>query len=390
MRGRIILNRAAVRKVCILHPTSDIINPVNIALFDYNLPPELIAQQPLHERDQSRLLVLERATGAMQHRRFFEISEFLRTGDLLVLNDTRVFRARLRGRKEPTGGKVEVLLLREVEAGLWEALVKPGRNAKIGSVLSFGDGVLRVNVEERTDCGGRLLRVENVEDFRERLRRIGEVPTPPYVHCPVSDESEYQTVYAREEGSAAAPTAGFHFTTRLLEQLREQGVEQAFVTLHVGLDTFRPIHAEQIERHVMHAEFYHVPPATIAAIVRTRQRGGRVIAVGTTTVRTLESAAQDTGSGLWVLGSGDSPPKAHNPEPTTQNLAVAGWTRLFITPGFEFRVVDAMVTNFHLPRSTLLVLVSAFAGRDNVLRAYGEAVQRGYRFYSFGDAMLIL
>jgi S-adenosylmethionine:tRNA ribosyltransferase-isomerase len=341
---------------------------VNVTLFDYNLPPELIAQQPLRERDQSRLLVLERATGAVQHRRFFEIGEFLRAGDLLVMNDTRVFRARLRGRKEPTGGKVEVLLLREVEAGLWEALVKPGRNAKVGGALSFGEGVVRARVEGRTAFGGRLLRVEDAHGFRERLRHIGEVPTPPYIHRPVSDESEYQTVYAREEGSAAAPTAGFHFTEALLRQLRAQGVEQAFVTLHVGIDTFRPIQEEQVEQHAMHAEFYRVPCETGDAIVRARQRGGRVIAVGTTTVRTLESAAQQGKTGI----------------------AVAGWTRLFITPGYAFGVVDAMVTNFHLPRSTLLVLVSAFAGRDNVLRAYEEAVRCRYRFYSFGDAMLIL
>lgn len=341
---------------------------MNVTLFDYNLPPELIAQQPLRERDQSRLLVLERATGAVQHRRFFEIGEFLRAGDLLVMNDTRVFRARLRGRKEPTGGKVEVLLLREVEAGLWEALVKPGRNAKVGGALSFGEGVVRARVEGRTAFGGRLLRVEDAHGFRERLRHIGEVPTPPYIHRPVSDESEYQTVYAREEGSAAAPTAGFHFTEALLRQLRAQGVEQAFVTLHVGIDTFRPIQEEQVEQHAMHAEFYRVPCETGDAIVRARQRGGRVIAVGTTTVRTLESAAQQGKTGI----------------------AVAGWTRLFITPGYAFGVVDAMVTNFHLPRSTLLVLVSAFAGRDNVLRAYEEAVRCRYRFYSFGDAMLIL
>ncbi|MCS6862653.1 MAG: tRNA preQ1(34) S-adenosylmethionine ribosyltransferase-isomerase QueA [Abditibacteriales bacterium] len=371
---------------------------MDIALFDYNLPPELIAQEPLRERDHSRLLVLERATGAIQHRRFFEIGEFLRAGDLLVLNDTRVFRARLRGRKEPTGGKVEVLLLREVEAGLWEALVKPGRNAKVGSTLSFGEetspspssarrgergtpllgkgrlrGVVRMHVEGRTDFGGRLLRVEEAQTFREKLRTIGEVPTPPYIHRPVTDENEYQTVYAREEGSVAAPTAGFHFTTALLERLRAQGVEQAFVTLHVGIDTFRPIQEKEIERHQMHAEFYAVPAATAEAIARTRQRGGRVIAVGTTTVRTLESAGSAEAGG--TAGT---------------VVAGSGWTRLFITPGYQFRVVDAMVTNFHLPRSTLLLLVSAFAGRETVLRAYEEAVRHRYRFYSFGDAMLIL
>jgi S-adenosylmethionine:tRNA ribosyltransferase-isomerase len=346
---------------------------VDITLFDYNLPPELIAQEPLRERDQSRLLVLERTTGAIQHRRFFEIGEFLRTGDLLVMNDTRVFRARLRGRKEPTGGKVEVLLLREVETGLWEALVKPGRNAKVGSMLSFGGGAVLVQVEDRTNFGGRLLRVQDARDFRETLRTLGEVPTPPYIHRPVTDESEYQTVYAREEGSAAAPTAGFHFTPALLERLRAQGVEQAFVTLHVGIDTFRPIHEEQIEQHPMHAEFYSVPAATAEAMARTRQRSGRVIAVGTTTVRTLESAAREESMGQErTVAEG------------------AGWTRLFITPGYQFRVVDAMVTNFHLPRSTLLVLVSAFAGRENILGAYNEAGQRRYRFYSFGDAMLIL
>ncbi len=354
---------------------------MDITLFDYNLPTELIAQEPLRERDQSRLLVLERTTGAIQHRRFFEIGEFLRTGDLLVMNDTRVFRARLHGRKEPTGGKVEVLLLREVETGRWEALVKPGRNAKVGDTLSFGDGAVFVQVEDRTDFGGRLLRVEDARDFREKLRVIGEVPTPPYIHRPVSDESEYQTVYAREEGSAAAPTAGFHFTTALLERLRAQGVEQAFVTLHVGIDTFRPIHEKQVEQHQMHAEFYSVPAATAEAIERTRQRGGRVIAVGTTTVRTLESAAREKSMGQWVNGSmGQERTVAEG----------AGWTRLFITPGYGFRVVDAMVTNFHLPRSTLVVLVSAFAGRENILGAYSEAVQRRYRFYSFGDAMLIL
>lgn len=346
---------------------------MRLELFDYELPPERIAQTPIEPRDASRLLVL-RADGRREHRHFTDLPEFLRAGDLLVFNDTRVMPARLCGRK-PTGGRVEVLLLRRLEAGRWEGLVHPGRRVPVGATLLFEAGAdrLRAEVVERGEEGTRVL-LFHVPDgphaADEAIHRLGQVPLPPYIREPLRDPERYQTIFAREEGSAAAPTAGLHFTPRVLDALRERGVEFAFVTLHVGIGTFRPVKSEEIEAHEMHAEVYSVPEGTAEAIARCR---GRVVAVGTTTVRCLESAARPEGDA----------------EGTRRVRAGSGVTRLYITPGYRFRVVDAMITNFHMPRSSLLIMVSAFAGRERILEAYREAVARGYRFLSFGDAMLL-
>ncbi len=337
---------------------------MDVAAFDYELPPDLIAQEPHRPRDHSRLLVVRRAGGAFEHRRFFELEELLRPGDMLVLNNTRVIRARLLGRRE-SGGRVELLLLKPLGDGRWEALIKPGRAGRMKSRVHF-DGIAEAEIISSTEYGGRLVQFSGLLPEAGLLDRIGQVPTPPYITRPVDDSADYQTVYAQHDGSAAAPTAGFHFTQQLLERLRQRGVEQRFVTLHVGLDTFRPIKSERLEEHDMHSEHFTVPVETAAAIRATRVRGGRVVAVGTTTVRALESAAQ---SGEVSAG--------------------CGWTRLFIRPGYVFRGFDALLTNFHLPRSTLLVLVSALAGRERILAAYREAIEMRYRFYSFGDAMLI-
>ena len=338
--------------------------------FDYALPPALIAQTPVEPRDRSRLLALERATGAVTHRdRFTAIADYLRQGDLLVLNDTRVLPARLRGATVPQGASVELLLLRRLTPGLWRAMGRPGRRLRPGARLRFEDGgaVLEASVLEVDAEGYRVVRL----DGEEKLALAGEAPLPPYIHTPLADPERYQTVYARSPGSAAAPTAGLHFTPSLLERLAAQGVESAFVTLHVGPGTFRPVRTEDPREHVLDAEFFELGPEAATAINRAKAQGRRVVCVGTTAVRLLETVAARLPPGAPLAPS-------------------TGWANLLLLPGHHFRVPDALVTNFHLPRSTLLMLVSAFAGWDLVLRAYREAVARGYRFASFGDAMLIV
>jgi len=335
--------------------------------FDYELPPELIAQTPIEPRDASRLLVVDRASGQLAHRIFRDIGEYLRPGDLLVANESRVIPARLHARKVPTGGKVELLLVAKRDEHTWEVLVK-GRKLVPGHRLAIGDGERRVvgQVLEITAAGGRLIAFER--PIEPLLDELGIVPLPPYIHTPLTNAERYQTVYARREGSVAAPTAGLHFTPELLRSLQEAGVHLAFVTLDIGLDTFRPVKEERVEDHVIHTERCELSPQVAQQINRAKREGRRVIAVGTTTVRVLETAAVESG----VV------------------RPFAGPTSLFIYPGFEFRVVDALITNFHLPRSTLLMLVCAFAGRELIFKAYREAVRERYRFYSFGDAMLIL
>ena len=333
--------------------------------FDYELPESLIAQTPAEPRDASRLLALDRRTGAMRHQFFSQILEHIRPGDLLIANDTRVIPARLLGKRADTGGGVEVFLLHRRSQDTWEVLVKPGKKMRPGQKVWFDDS-LSCEVQDVTEFGGRVVRFLYEGLFETVLDRLGETPLPPYIHQKLTDPDRYQTVYARERGSAAAPTAGLHFTPTLMDKVKEMGADFAFVTLNIGLGTFRPVRIENIAEHVMHREFYRVPPQTVERILETRRRGGRIIAVGTTAVRTLESAAA---SGQLAAGS--------------------GWSELFIYPGYEFRVIDALITNFHLPQSTLLMLVSAFAGRENVLAAYREAVREQYRFFSFGDAMFI-
>ena len=334
--------------------------------FDYNLPEELIAQTPCVERDHSRLMVLNRESKSIKHEHFYDIKKYLKKGDTLVFNDTKVMPARLIGHRAKTGGKVEVFLLRRVEGDKWEALVKPGKKAQIGNIIEFSDE-LSCEVLDHTDFGGRIVEFKYKGIFEEILDRLGETPLPPYIHEKLDDKNRYQTVYARENGSAAAPTAGLHFTKELLEEIKAMGVNLAFVTLHVGLGTFRPVNVENITEHKMHKEFYHVEKEAVDIINKTKQNGGRVIAVGTTSIRTLESAAKDDGT--------ISP--------------VASETGIFIYPSYKFKLVDAIITNFHLPKSTLIMLISAFAGREYVLSAYEEAVREKYRFFSFGDAMFI-
>ncbi|NLY56869.1 MAG: tRNA preQ1(34) S-adenosylmethionine ribosyltransferase-isomerase QueA [Firmicutes bacterium] len=336
--------------------------------FDYYLPPELIAQQPVEPRDAARLIVLDRQTGEITETVFREIISFLEPRDLLVLNDTRVRPARLIGRKQDTGGVAEVLLLEPRGNDYWEALVKPGRRLKPGTVIEFGaQGELAAEIIDYTPSKGRIIRFVYTGDFDRLLHTLGEVPLPPYIHEELADKERYQTVYSRQEGSAAAPTAGLHFTRELLAELGQHGIKMATVTLHVGLGTFRPVETEHVEEHRMHAEFYSVSPEAAALINQAKAEGGRVIAVGTTSTRVLESVA--TTDGEVSPGS--------------------GWTDIFIYPGYTFKVVDALITNFHLPRSSLLMLVSAFAGRERILTAYNEAVRRRFRFFSFGDAMFI-
>ena len=343
--------------------------------FDYHLPPELIAQRPVEPRDRSRLLVLDRATGLIAHRRFADLPEYLHSGDLLVVNDSRVLPARLHGIREASGGRVELLLLRETAAQRWLALARPAKRLRRGDRLRFAGGRLVAVVRELREAGQRVVEFEPAErPLRELIEEVGELPLPPYIHEQPADPERYQTVYARHTGSAAAPTAGLHFTPALLDRLRAQGVGVATVTLHVGLGTFRPVHAERIEDHVMHAEYGVLPPEAAAAIRRTRAAGGRIVAVGTTSVRVLESA------GLAAASSGSVVPEE----------GWYGWTDIFIYPGFQFRLCDALITNFHLPKSTLLMLVSAFAGKELIDRAYATAVAERYRFFSFGDAMLIV
>lgn len=356
---------------------------MRISDFDYTLPPERIAQTPVEPRDSSRLLVVHRQTGAFEHRIFRDVLDYLRPGDLLVANQSRVLPARLLGVKEGTGGAVEVLLLAarsDVGADCWEALVRPGKRIHTGTRLSFGDGLLIVEVLDRAAAGGRVVRLIPREGtVAEAVERIGVMPLPPYIHERLTDAERYQTVYAREPGSAAAPTAGLHFTSDLLQRVEAMGVGIAYVTLHIGLDTFRPVEKDDLSDHVMHSEQIDLSAETAERINATRRAGGRIIAVGTTSVRTLEAVAQVTAE---AHGDGEASGQVVAP--------YVGRTRLFITPGYQFRAVDAMITNFHLPRSTLLALVSAFAGRELIASAYAEAIAREYRFYSFGDVMLLL
>ncbi len=335
--------------------------------FYYDLPQELIAQDPLEDRSSSRLLVLNRETGERRHCVFREIAEFLNPGDCLVVNNTKVIPARLMGVKEETGAGIEVLLLKRCEDNVWETLVKPGKKARTGARISFGDGLLVGEVLEVVEEGNRRIRFTYEGIFEEILDRLGQMPLPPYITHQLKDKNRYQTVYARHEGSAAAPTAGLHFTPELLKEIEEKGVKLAHVTLHVGLGTFRPVKVEDVTQHHMHSEFYVVEEEQARLINETKAAGGRVICVGTTSCRTLESAAGE--NGLLRAGS--------------------GWTDIFIYPGYRFQMMDALITNFHLPESTLLMLVSAFAGKEQVMAAYEEAVRERYRFFSFGDAMLI-
>ncbi len=335
--------------------------------FWYDLPEELIAQTPLQQRDSSRLCVLDRVTGEVNHRHFYDILDYLQPGDCLVMNDSRVLPARLLGHR-PTGGAVEVLLLKDLGDRKWECLCKPGRKMQIGNEVIFGGGELTAKVTDILDDGNRVVEFCYEGIFLEVLERLGKMPLPPYIKAELQDQERYQTVYSREVGSAAAPTAGLHFTQELLQKVRDKGVSTAFVTLHVGLGTFRPVKAEDIASHHMHSELCMMSEETAALLNQTRAKGGRIICVGTTSCRTLESLANPDGS----------------------FEARSKWTEIFIYPGYEFRAMDGLITNFHLPESTLVMLVSAFAGRENVLNAYGEAVQQRYRFFSFGDAMLIL
>ena len=332
----------------------------------YDLPERLIAQTPLERRDGSRLLALDKTTGEMEHRHFYDLPEYLRPGDCMVLNDSRVIPARLIGAR-PTGGAAEVLLLRDMGEGRWECLVRPGKKLRDGAEIIFGDGELTGRVEEVLPDGNRVVRFSYKGIFLEVLERLGRVPLPPYIKEQLDDPERYQTVYSVHPGSAAAPTAGLHFTPELLDRIRAMGVDVRFVTLHVGLGTFRPVKAENVEDHEMHSEYCTVPVETAQAVNRAKAAGGRVVSVGTTSCRTLESFTGEDG----LL----------RPE--------SGWTDIFIYPGYKFKCVDALVTNFHLPGSTLVMLVSALAGRENILNAYAEAVRREYRFFSFGDAMFI-
>ena len=336
--------------------------------FYYELPEELIAQDPLETRSDSRLMLLNKHTGEWEHHIFHEIINYLAPGECLVLNNTKVIPARLMGIKEDTGAAVELLLLKRRKKDVWETLVKPGKKAKPGTRLSFGDGLLEGEVLEVVEEGNRLVRFSYEGIFEEVLDRLGEMPLPPYITHKLQDKNRYQTVYAKYEGSAAAPTAGLHFTEELLAQIEEMGVNIAYVTLHVGLGTFRPVKADNLSEHHMHSEHYEVTPETAELINRTKESGGRVICVGTTSCRTVESAADE--SGRVQPGCGD--------------------TEIFIYPGYRFKVLDCLITNFHLPESTLVMLVSALAGRENVLAAYREAVEERYRFFSFGDAMLVI
>ena len=334
--------------------------------FWYDLPEELIAQTPLEQRDTSRLLVLNKETGEVKHQHFYDIIDYLQPGDCLVMNDSRVLPARLLGHR-PTGGAVEVLLLRDLGEKKWECLCKPGRKMQVGHEVIFGDGELTATVVEVQETGNRVVEFHYDGIFLEVLERLGKMPLPPYIKAELQDQERYQTVYSKEVGSAAAPTAGLHFTNELLDKIRDKGVKTAFVTLHVGLGTFRPVKAEDISEHHMHSELCMISAETAAILNETKAKGGRIICVGTTSCRTLESLVNDDGS----------------------FEAKSKWTEIFIYPGYRFKAMQALITNFHLPESTLVMLVSAFAGRENVLNAYEEAVREKYRFFSFGDAMYI-
>lgn len=340
---------------------------MNVKDYDYDLPEELIAQDPLEDRSSSRLMVLDRQTGDVEHRHFTDILEYLHPGDCLVINNTKVIPARLFGVKEDTQAKIEVLLLKRKENDIWETLVKPGKKAKPGTKLVFGDGLLTAEVVDVVEEGNRLIQFHYDGIFEEILDQLGQMPLPPYITHQLKDKNRYQTVYAKYDGSAAAPTAGLHFTKELLQKVKDMGVDIAEVTLHVGLGTFRPVKVENVLDHHMHSEFYMVSQEAADKINRAKESGHRVIAVGTTSTRTLEAAADENG-------------RLH---------ATSGWTEIFIYPGYQFKVIDALITNFHLPQSTLVMLVSALAGREHVLHAYEIAVKERYRFFSFGDAMLI-
>ena len=340
---------------------------MNVTDFDFYLPEELIAQHPLLERDSSRLMVLNKKTGEIQHKVFHDIIDYLKKGDTLVLNNTRVLPARLIGEKAETKGKIEFLLLRRIDKDTWECLAKPGKRAKVGAKFTFGDGILEAEVVEIGDEGNRIVRFTYEGIFEEILDRLGEMPLPPYIHEKLEDRERYQTVYSKEEGSAAAPTAGLHFTKDLLEKIKKKGINIVYLTLHVGLGTFRPVKVDKIEEHHMHSEYYHLTKEAADIINATKENGGRVIAVGTTSTRTLETIGDENG----------------------MVREASGWTDIFIYPGYKYKVVDNLITNFHLPESTLIMLVSALAGRDHVLNAYKIAVEEKYRFFSFGDAMFI-
>lgn len=341
---------------------------MKVDLFDFHLPEELIAQTPLEQRAESRLMVLNKKSGSIEHDIFKNIKNYLKPGDCLVLNDTRVLPARLFGTKEDTGAKIEVLLLKQLEGDEWETLIKPAKRVKEGTSIVFGDGLLTAVCTGEADHGGRKLTFTYDGIFYEVLEKLGEMPLPPYIKEQLEDKDRYQTVFARERGSAAAPTAGLHFTEALLAELEGSGIHIAFITLHVGLGTFRPVSVDSIDEHEMHSEFYQLTEGTAMLLNKVREQGGRIISVGTTSTRTLETIAT-ANEGTFVSAN--------------------GWTNIFIYPGYEFKAIDGMITNFHLPKSTLIMLVSALAGRENVIHAYNVAVEERYRFFSFGDAMLI-
>ncbi|WP_017551050.1 tRNA preQ1(34) S-adenosylmethionine ribosyltransferase-isomerase QueA [Heyndrickxia coagulans] len=341
---------------------------MKLDLFDYELPEELIAQTPLKNRSDSRLMVLDKKTGEIEHSVFKNITQYLRPGDCLVLNNTKVLPARLFGIKDETGAKIEVLLLKQLEGDRWETLVKPAKRVKTGTVVRFGDGQLSAVCAEELDHGGRVMDFQYEGIFYEVLNELGKMPLPPYIKEQLEDQDRYQTVYAKEPGSAAAPTAGLHFTEALLKEIEAMGVKIVYITLHVGLGTFRPVNEENIENHDMHAEFYQVSEEAARTITEVKENGGRVVSVGTTSARTLETVAS-----------------AHD----GKIVASSGWTDIFIYPGYQYKAIDALITNFHLPKSTLIMMVSALAGRENILHAYETAVKEKYRFFSFGDAMLI-
>lgn len=333
----------------------------------YDLPKELIAQTPLAKRDNSRLLVLDKSSGTVEHKHFYDIIDYLNEGDCLILNDSRVLPARLYGIKKDTGARVEFLLLKQNSQNIWECLAGPGKKAKVGTEFTFGDNIMTCKVLEVLENGNRIVEFFCEDNFFAALDKLGEMPLPPYITAKLEDKERYQTVYSRELGSAAAPTAGLHFTEELLEKIRSKGIKIGYVTLHVGLGTFRPVKVNDVTQHKMHSEHYEIPQVTAELIKETKSNGGRVISVGTTSCRTLESAAREYG----------------------EVIACDGWTDIFIYPPYEFKVLDGLITNFHLPESTLVMLVSAFAGYDNIMNAYKIAVEEKYRFFSFGDAMFI-
>ncbi|MBS5306284.1 MULTISPECIES: tRNA preQ1(34) S-adenosylmethionine ribosyltransferase-isomerase QueA [Clostridium] len=340
---------------------------MKVSDFDFDLPEELIAQHPLEKRDSSRLMVLDKNTGEIEHRSFHDVIEYLNEGDTLVLNNTRVMPARLIGEKEGTGGKIEFLLLKRIEGDRWECLAKPGKRAKIGQKFTFGEGKLKCTVVDIVEEGNRIIEFSYEGIFEQVLDELGEMPLPPYITEKLEDKERYQTVYSKEKGSAAAPTAGLHFTEELLREIKAKGVNIAYLTLHVGLGTFRPVKVEDINEHIMHSEYYHLDKENADLINETKKRGNKVIAVGTTSTRTLETIGDENG---FVREQ-------------------SGWTDIFIYPGYKYKVIDELITNFHLPESTLIMLVSALSGKENVMNAYNEAVKKKYRFFSFGDSMLI-